>query len=234
MSDGAAYRVVQLAEVGRITGTVSFAGPVPVDSVIHVSSDSEICGRTFVDTSVVHRGQQLADVVVWIDGVTAGKPRPMAKRYDITSDGCHITPRVQAAIADGTLNVRNADEGTHLTRFTRWSDGQVVGRIAETEPGAVVPVRTVLAEVGLVEVRCDLHPWSRGWIAVFGQPYFATTDRNGAFTIDSVPPGRYRISVWHERFGTRSDSVTVLAGSTASTSVTFAAQAITNPSAARN
>lgn len=234
LSEGGPYRVVRLTELGRVTGTVSFDGPAPVDSVIHVTSDTDLCGETLVDISVVRHGQQLADVVVWIDGVTAGKALPVAKRYEITSDQCRITPRVQTAMVDGTLNVSNSDEGAHLARFTRWSDGQVIGRIAETEPGAVVPVRTVLAQPGLVEVGCDLHPWSRAWIAVFGQPYFATTDRNGAFTIDSIPPGRYRISVWHERFGTRSDSVTVVAGSTATASMKFGAQAITSPSAARN
>jgi hypothetical protein len=49
-----------------------------------------------------------------------------------------------------------------------------------------------------------------------------------------VPPGRYRLSVWHERFGTRSDSVTVVAGSPTVLNVKFPAQAVTSPSAARN
>jgi hypothetical protein len=231
---GLGYRVAPLAAMGRITGTVTFDGPAPIDSTVHVTRDVDLCGETLVDISVEHHGAELANVIVWLDGVAAGKPFPVTRRYDVTNDQCRVVPRVQAAIAGGTLNVRNADQGTHVARFTRGSDGAVLATVAETEPGAVVPMRTVLARPALVEVQCDLHPWSRGWIAVFGQPYFTATDKDGAYTIDSVPPGRYRISVWHERFGTRSDSVTVVAGSPTVLNVKFPAQAVTSPSAARN
>jgi hypothetical protein len=145
----------------------------------------------------------------------------VARRYDITSSSCRFLPRVQAAVVGGTLNVRNDDDGAHLARFTSWPGGALVATVAETEAGAVVPSPTVLAKPGLVLARCDLHPWSRGWIAVFGHPYFTTTDANGAFTIDSVPPGRYRLVVWHERFGMRSDSVNVVAGGSAVAAMKF-------------
>ena len=121
-------------------------------------------------------------------------------------------PRVQAAITGGTLDVRNGDALTHRTRFVRAGSGETLDIVPETEAGEVVPARAVLVEPGLVEVRCDAHAWMRGWIAVFAHPYYATTDLSGAFAIDSVPPGRYGIAVWHERFGTQRDSVTVVAG----------------------
>ena len=125
----------------------------------------------------------------------------------------------------GGRAARSTCETTTMGRIStdspRGRGASLVATVAETEAGAVVPSPTVLAKPGLVLVRCDLHPWSRGWIAVFGHPYFTTTDVNGAFTIDSVPPGRYRLVVWHERFGTRSDSVTVVAGGSAAAAMKF-------------
>ena len=76
----------------------------------------------------------------------------------------------------------------------------------------VVPVEQILKAPGLVEVRCDPHPWTRGWLFAFDHPYFATTDRDGSFAIDSVPPGRYTLVVWHERGPIVTREVTIAAG----------------------
>jgi hypothetical protein len=223
-ASSAPYRVDRSITGGRITGSVTFDGPAPTDSIVHPTIDADVCGQTIVDASVDHRGPHLASAVVWIDGVSAGKPLPVVRRYDLTTEGCQLVPRVQAAVMGGTLDVRNADQTTHLTRFIRAGSRALLAMISETEAGAVVPSRPVLAAPGLVEVLCDPHPWSKAWIAVFDQPYFATSDANGAFTIDSVPPGRYRITVWHERFGTKSDSVTVSGNATVAVEIKFRLQ----------
>ena len=219
-----AYRVAPLAAPGRVRGVVSFDGPAPPDSVVHLTNDADVCGQTLVDVSVDHRGPRLANAVVWLTGITAGKHLPYVKRYDITTVGCRLVPRVQAAVVGGTLNVGNGDQTTHRTVFIRQETGAALATVQETEAGAVVPTAAVLALPGLVEVRCDQHPWTRGWIVVFDHPYFTTTDPNGAFTIDSVPPGRYQISAWHERFGTATDSVTVTASQDAASQLQFKKQ----------
>jgi hypothetical protein len=54
---------------------------------------------------------------------------------------------------------------------------------------------------------------------VFDHPYFDVTDRRGSFSMDSIPPGRYRLMAWHERYGAVEDSVDVKVGETTSVSV---------------
>ncbi len=214
--------VARTAAFGRITGTVEFDGPAPVDSVTRPAANADVCGASFVDVSLEHRGQRLGRAIVWVVGVTGGKQLPYVRRFDVLTQGCRVVPRVQTAIAGGTLDVRNGDAVTHRMRFLRVGSDSVLGVVSETEPGEVVPTRGVLAAPGLVEVRCDHHPWIHGWIAVFGHPYYATTDANGTFTIDSVPPGRYAITAWHERFGSHTDSVTVTRDGTANLTLRFA------------
>ena len=218
---GVRYHVAPLTAIGRIKGVVEFDGVPPTDTVVHLTDDVDVCGQTLVDVSVDHRGPRLASAVVWLTGITAGKHLPYAKRYDITTVSCRLVPRVQAAVVGGTLNVGNADQTTHRTIFIRQETGVALATVQETEAGAVVPTTAVLAMAGLVEIRCDQHPWTHGWIAVFDHPYFTTTDPTGAFTIDSVPPGRYQLSAWHERFGTVRDSVTVTAGQDVAASLEF-------------
>jgi len=76
-----------------------------------------------------------------------------------------------------------------------------------------------LKEPAEIEVVCEEHPWTHAWIAVLDHPYFAQTSASGSFTIDGVPPGRYRVRAWHPSLGFADDSVTVTAGQ--QTSVAF-------------
>lgn len=214
------YRVVPLPVVGRVTGLVVFQGPTPEDSVIHPKTDVDVCGSTLVDPTVQHRGPNLGGAVVWLSGVTAGKHLPYTRRFDIVTEGCKFVPRVQAAVAGGTLDVRSTDATTHKTRFVR--AGDTIAVIAETEEGQVVPTAAVLAAPGLVEAGCEAHPWSKGWLVVFDQPYYTVSDADGKFAIDSVPPGRYQITAWHERFGMVRDSVTT---TTTTTNITLSFRA---------
>jgi hypothetical protein len=38
----------------------------------------------------------------------------------------------------------------------------------------------------------------RAWLVVRDNPYFAVTDESGRFRITDVPPGRYKLTAWHE------------------------------------
>jgi hypothetical protein len=46
-------------------------------------------------------------------------------------------------------------------------------------------------------------------------PYFGVTDTNGVTKIENVPPGKYKVEVWHETLGKQSKDVEVKAGQTA-------------------
>jgi hypothetical protein len=48
-------------------------------------------------------------------------------------------------------------------------------------------------------VFCNIHAAMSAIIVVLDTPYFATTRRDGSFEISSVPPGEYRVRVFHER-----------------------------------
>jgi hypothetical protein len=206
------YRPESLSTFGRVAGTVEFDGDPPLDTVVTPMSDAEVCGSTVLDGGVTHDGPRLAEAVVWLSGAGHGKPLPVVRRYDVVQAGCALIPRVQAAVAGGTLNVLSDDPVPHRTRLLRPESGELLALVDETGAGQVVPIERVLGRAGIVELRCDQHPWSRAWIAVFAHPYFAVTAADGLFRLDSVPPGRYAIRAWHPRFGSVADSVTVSEG----------------------
>jgi hypothetical protein len=47
------------------------------------------------------------------------------------------------------------------------------------------------------------------YAGVLSHPYFAVTASGGAFELKGLPPGTYTVEAWHEKLGTRTQSVTV-------------------------
>jgi hypothetical protein len=197
---------------GRIGGVVELASEeAPPDSVATPpAAAATACGGSMRVPLVAHQGTRLGEVVVWLDDIRAGKPLPIARRYELSNERCLLEPRVQAALAGGMLNVKSADPLQHRTRLTR--DGDSIAVVEHTDAGSVVPVGRVLARPGVVAARSELHLWMRAWIQVFDHPYFAVTRADGQWALDSVPPGRWRLAAWHPRYGRRDTTVTVEAG----------------------
>ena len=190
-------------------------GPPPADTVIQPPADlALVCGPAFTRRGIERSGARAAGVVVWIDGLRSGKALPIERRFEVTNDRCLLVPELQPALAGGTLNVQNLDATDHRTRITRVEGGDVLATIRLGEEGQVVPNEHVLAKPGVLHLTCDVHPWTHAWIAVFDHPYYGLTGRDGAFALDSVPPGRYAVRAWHPRLGAFADSVTIEAGKT--------------------
>lgn len=49
-----------------------------------------------------------------------------------------------------------------------------------------------------IRLACDVHAWEMGYVHVFDHPYYTITDADGRFELPYLPPGDYRISMWHE------------------------------------
>jgi hypothetical protein len=222
------YRATEVIEDGWVVGTVRLAGPAPEEAVVTPTMNQRLCGARFTERTVERNGELLAGVVVWLTDVRTGKELPLRRRFEVTNEKCQLEPRVQAVVAGGTLNVRSTDATVHRTRITRQGSGETLTVIRHNDFGQVVPDDRVLSRPGLLELRSDVHPWTRAYIAVFDHPYFAVTKRDGAFTLDEVPPGSYTLAAWHERLGKIEQPVTVTAGDRTPITLTFG----TEPAAA--
>jgi len=71
---------------------------------------------------------------------------------------------------------------------------------------------------GIVTLGCNIHDWMVAYVDVLATPYFATTGADGAGTITGLPPGRYRLEIWHPRGGAPGREV-VVAGQDGATQV---------------
>ena len=191
-----AYKPSSLSAIGAVTGTIKLDGVAKVDTT-PITIDQKVCG-TRVPSSIDATPTGLGDVIVWIADAKAGKALPVERRIELSSEDCQLDPRVQATVSGSTVNVFNDDKALHKLVFLDAATGDTIQRMPFFNSGQVVASEKLAHAVGIVEVRCVQHPWSRAFIATFDHPYFAVTEKDGKFRIDSLPPGKYTLSVWHE------------------------------------
>jgi plastocyanin len=192
---GGAYTPGVLSAVGSVTGNIKLDGSAPRDTTT-ITGDQPICGRT-PDAATVATAKGVSNAIVWIAGIKSGKDLPVEKRAELSSEKCALDPRVQAVVAGTTVNVFNDDRLIHTLVFIRGAH-DTLSTMTFFNGGELVASERLATKSGIVEVRCALHPWMRGYVAVFDHPYFAVTGNDGRFTIDSLAPGPHKLMVWHE------------------------------------
>jgi plastocyanin len=50
---------------------------------------------------------------------------------------------------------------------------------------------------GVVVIGCNIHDWMEAHVLVVDSPWFAKTGADGKALIADVPPGRYKLQLWH-------------------------------------
>ncbi len=194
---------------GKIEGEVLLDGPPPPRLPLKVGADP-ICARARpMDEQVLVRDARIHNVVVRV--VNGSSAPPPFRPIEINQEGCIYRPRIQAAVTGQTLLVRTSDPILHNVH-AYFGSSTVLNQAQP--PGSRALELTVGDSVGILKLRCDVHPWMLSYIVVTNNPFFAITGEDGRFQIDGIPAGEYVLEAWHERFGKKTSQVSVLPGQT--------------------
>jgi plastocyanin len=208
------------ANAGTIKGRISLSGKPPGNAVIRMGMDPMCArinaGKRVVDEVVITSADGgLANAFVKLEGSFFRTPVPV-EPVTIDQRGCIYVPRVVGARVGQVLRVRSDDNLLHNVHgMSTATNGFNVG-----QPIAGMQYDVRLKDEEILKVKCDVHRWMAAYVGVVSHPYFAVSNGDGSFTINSVPAGRHTISAWHERFGTLKQTVEVKPGVT--TTVAFA------------
>ncbi len=206
--DAAKYQEGEVSNGGTITGKVIYNGAVKKRTVLP-TKDKNVCGKSRkVPLVLVGDGGAVQDAVVYLKGVTQGKPWPemTKKRPVLDQKDCIFKPHVQVA-RRGKIDILNSDPVLHNTHG--YYGKRTAFNVGMPEKG--VKVTKVLKRPGTVKVDCDAHGWMLAWVQVVDNPYFFQTGADGTFSIDDVPPGDYNLVVWQESLGETEYPVAVTA-----------------------
>jgi hypothetical protein len=194
---GAAYEEVTVEDGGALSGIVRFAGTLPKLPPLAVNKNRDVCGESKENEAlVVAADRGVKGSVVLIEGVARGKKH----QGEVVIDNlrCHFVPHVAATMLGGKARVKNSDPILHNTHG--FLGQPTVFNFALPNKGDVIDVTKRLTKAGVVRVLCDAHPHMTGWLYVHDSPYVTTTDERGAYRIDGIPPGTYKVTMWHEGF----------------------------------
>jgi len=105
-----------------------------------------------------------------------------------------FTPHVLAVTTGTVVDFPNFDPIFH-SAFSNYN-GQVFD-LGLYPPGSTRSVR--FSRPGIVRIFCNIHDQMSAIIVVLSSPWFDVTKQDGTFRIPDVPPGEYRVNVFHER-----------------------------------
>lgn len=193
------------ATAGTISGTVRAQGKPGLDS-------EAVCGkydsRQFKFVEKVNY-TEMHDFVVYIEGPTATKATPPEKPAQVVTQrvsqkGAMFSPHVLPVLAGTTVEWPNNDDILHN-----------VFSISETKPfdlglyKSPHVERVTFDKPGRVDVFCSIHTRMNCIILVLENPYFATTNEKGRYSITNVPAGVYTLKAWAERLPSQTREITV-------------------------
>jgi len=104
-----------------------------------------------------------------------------------------FVPYVLAIRAGTTVDFPNRDRTYHNVFSFSKPRRFDLGRYAQGQSKSVS-----FDEAGVVRAFCEIHSHMSAFILVFAHRYFATTDGEGRYRIDDVPPGTYTAVAWND------------------------------------
>lgn len=211
------YEEVAVKNGGSIRGVVKAQGKLPKLPPLQITKSKELCGKVPNEGLVVGKDQGIRYAVVTLEGITKGKAVEREAVHELDNAKCSFVPHVQTASIGQFLVIKNSDPILH-TAHAYMPDGQPHFNVG-LYPGKVS--RKPLVAAGIIKILCEVHPWMSAFVVVTDHPYHAVTDAHGEYEVSEVPPGAYRLKVWHESLGTVEKQVEVKSGSTTKLDITF-------------
>ena len=202
------YEGMEVMNGGMIRGVVKLQGEIRELPAPEIVKFKELCKGVPNESVVVGLEGDVRYAVLTLEGVTKGKKAEREAVNELDNQECRFVPHVQAASVGQWLVVRNSDPILH-TAHAHFKSGQPDFNLG-LYPGKVS--RKPLVSPGIVPIVCDVHPWMRATIVVTEHPYHAVTDILGEYEIRDIPPGNYRLKVWHESLGIQEKAVELKSG----------------------
>jgi plastocyanin len=187
---------------GTITGTVSAQGKAEAEGA---AAGGRYDSRKYKFVEKINYAE-LRDFVVFIEGRTTNEVSATNLfKTVLTQKDAMFKPHVLPVYVGTTVKWPNEDDIFHnvfsMSEPKEFDLGLYKGS----------PTNKIMTfdKPGRVDVFCSIHSSMHCVVLVLPNPYFASTDAKGGYTIAEVPPGNYKLKAWHERLPPQTKEITV-------------------------
>lgn len=194
------------AFAGTVKGNLKYAKEAPPPVLHKTDKYKNICGPEIASESFLVGNQGLKNAVVSISGKGL-KSKP--GKFTLDQAKCRYEPHVIAIPKGSELEIKASDPTNHNIHTYSFDNDPINSMMT---PGQSTTQKFDEPEV--VKVECDLHKWMSAWVIVTENPHFAISDKGGAFEIQDVPAGSYKLTAWHETLGSITQTVNIADGVT--------------------
>lgn len=145
-------------------------------------------------------------VAIWIEGPIS-KDSAAAPAAKLEQTNRRFSPEIIVIPAGAKVSFPNNDPVFHNVFSLSGPKSFDLGNYPKGDTRFVT-----FAEPGIVYVNCHLHPNMAATIVVTPNKWNTLAGRDGHFSIEDVPPGKYTVVAWHKAAGFFRQSITLTEG----------------------
>ena len=169
-----------------------------------MAAQGPVSGQVSIVERPGEQTEDLGNAVVYLE-LPAGQKAKLAPVNDqMALQARQFAPHIRIVPPGSKVEFVNQDPFSHNV-FSKATQGpfdtDVFGRGKKKS--------TTVKEAGVYPLYCNVHPRMTGFLVAVNTPYYAQAGADGRFTIANVPPGTYKLHVWHERAAEQTATLTV-------------------------
>ena len=146
------------------------------------------------------RASDVVTAVLWLDGASGGRPATV----QIGTQDKSFAPSVVVAAPGSSVSFPNYDPFNHNVFSLAEDNPFDLGLYGRGETRVAR-----FAKPGIIPVYCNVHAQMAAVVVIIESPFHTRPAADGSFTFSGVPPGSYRLQVWHDRGGRITQPITV-------------------------
>ena len=195
------------AAPGRLRGNVSLGHRLTAHRM-RFSLYPDV-NRTGAGADPSATGDEIQNVVVYLEQAPEGAAPPgrVEGPVRMEQEGLTFKPHVLPVVKGTVVEFPNRDLLFHNVFSLSKAATFDLGRYPRDGSKSLRFMRS-----GVVQVFCHIHSDMAGVIVVLDNPFFTRPDSQGAYVIDGIPPGEYRVVAWHERAKLAGKTIRIEAG----------------------